>query len=238
MKAYIPNQGKDDSRLPMVTVILLIDDSPDSASATKLLQESGIRFLTMRTSNDSVPRPPLLLADNEPYQGVVRIQEYLASISDRMGVKSSQVDLTLTALRRLELLSSFATFNDRMRLQKEVYLLQHFGLPTAWKFSWYLRGPYSPDLAHAVLEGSTGHAGSRLDSQASRAIDEFRERLNPDRMTSAEWEAAASVLYVGKQRDRTWNSQEELVNDVMARKPQIPKATISKYVEMFWSEIS
>jgi hypothetical protein len=37
-------------------------------------------------------------------------------------------------------------FNARLRLQKTVYLMQEFGLNIGYWFSWYLRGPYSPNL--------------------------------------------------------------------------------------------
>lgn len=34
---------------------------------------------------------------------------------------------------------SMASFNDRLRLQKTVYLLQAFGIYPGYDFSWYLR---------------------------------------------------------------------------------------------------
>lgn len=39
-----------------------------------------------------------------------------------------------------------STFEGRLVLQKTVYLLQSFGLYFGYKFSWYVHGPYSPDL--------------------------------------------------------------------------------------------
>jgi uncharacterized protein YwgA len=39
------------------------------------------------------------------------------------------------------------TFNDRLLLQKRVYLMQVFGLFIGYRFNWYLRGPYSKELA-------------------------------------------------------------------------------------------
>jgi uncharacterized protein YwgA len=39
------------------------------------------------------------------------------------------------------------TFSDRLILQKTVYLLQAFGIYLGYQFNWYLRGPYSPQLA-------------------------------------------------------------------------------------------
>ena len=39
-------------------------------------------------------------------------------------------------------------FDDRLRFQKTVYLLQAFGINRGYDFSWYLRGPYCTDAAH------------------------------------------------------------------------------------------
>jgi len=37
-------------------------------------------------------------------------------------------------------------FNERLILQKTLYLMQCFGLYIGYGFSWYIRGPYSPAL--------------------------------------------------------------------------------------------
>lgn len=41
---------------------------------------------------------------------------------------------------------SMDLFDDRLRLQKTVYLLQAFGIYLGYDFSWYLRGPYCMSL--------------------------------------------------------------------------------------------
>jgi uncharacterized protein YwgA len=67
---------------------------------------------------------------------------------------------TLNSVRRAEILSSFVKFlseagfrfdledfDSRLKLQKYVFLARKFGLDLGYKFSMYIRGPYSPDLA-------------------------------------------------------------------------------------------
>lgn len=57
---------------------------------------------------------------------------------------------------------------ERLKLQKTIYLLQAFGLKLGYGFSWYRYGPYSQDLvydAYAVL-------GSEKDDY-KRAADEW-----------------------------------------------------------------
>lgn len=43
-------------------------------------------------------------------------------------------------------------FDDRLRLQKIVYMLQAFGVNFGYGFSWYFRGPYCTSLARAGFE--------------------------------------------------------------------------------------
>jgi uncharacterized protein YwgA len=41
---------------------------------------------------------------------------------------------------------SVKTFDERLILQKSVYLLQAAGIHLGYRFRWYIRGPYSPDM--------------------------------------------------------------------------------------------
>jgi uncharacterized protein YwgA len=47
---------------------------------------------------------------------------------------------------------SLDKFQDRLRLQKTVYLLQAFGIYLGYNFNWYLYGPYSPALARDAFK--------------------------------------------------------------------------------------
>lgn len=42
---------------------------------------------------------------------------------------------------------SMKTFEERLRVQKTIYLLQAFGIYLGYDFSWYMRGPYCSLLA-------------------------------------------------------------------------------------------
>jgi len=45
-------------------------------------------------------------------------------------------------------------FQNRLKLQKTVYLLQAFGIYLGYEYNWYLYGPYSPGLARDAYEVS------------------------------------------------------------------------------------
>ena len=67
------------------------------------------------------------------------------------------------------------SFEERLRLQKVVYLLQAFGVKLGYGFGWYKYGPYSQNLvndAYSVL-------GSRR-SEYERAADEGEWGFSPD----------------------------------------------------------
>jgi len=44
------------------------------------------------------------------------------------------------------------SFEERLLLQKRIYLLQAFRLYLGYKFSWYIHGPYSPDLTRDAYQ--------------------------------------------------------------------------------------
>jgi uncharacterized protein YwgA len=54
----------------------------------------------------------------------------------------------LAAFRFLKQKIAMSSFDDRLALQKKVYLLQELGLNLGNSYGWYLRGPYSRDVAN------------------------------------------------------------------------------------------
>ena len=44
------------------------------------------------------------------------------------------------------------TIQDRILLQKKVYLFQDLGVSLGYGYSWYVHGPYSPDLATVAYQ--------------------------------------------------------------------------------------
>lgn len=62
-----------------------------------------------------------------------------------------EVLLVLSVLARLNC-GKIGTFEQRLKSQKIQYLAQLFGVSPAYTFNLYLRGPYSPDLAHDLYK--------------------------------------------------------------------------------------
>ena len=92
-----------------------------------------------------------------------------------------------------------------MFTQKAIYLLQVLGIDLRFRFSWYLRGPYSTDLARSVyeiagitdVEERTRDCGIR--SEVKPAIDRMCGLLNakPKLLGKPEWlELLSSIHYL------------------------------------------
>ncbi len=76
------------------------------------------------------------------------------------------------------------TFDERLILQKAVYLLQSAGVHLGYRFRWYLRGPYSPDMTAGAFgivgEGEAARQelhGWKLDSETRERIERMKPLL-------------------------------------------------------------
>lgn len=65
-----------------------------------------------------------------------------------------QIGIVL-ALRELDLPLKMEGFDDRLILQKTIYLTQACGVDLGYYFQWYLRGPYCSSLANDAFSALT-----------------------------------------------------------------------------------
>jgi glutathione S-transferase len=207
--------------------------------ATEIVRNSRtLPFLVMRSSPEAIPTPPALLTHNRVIKGSAAIAEYLQSIEKKLSVQNHRIQTTLAALRNLGISPSLATFNDRLRIQKVIYLLQAFGLRTRWNFSWYLRGPYSPDLAYAIFNTDLKSVTeAEFKAEGKQVIEKLRSYFKLEDMSVADLEAAASILYVAGQRREPWTSEKELAEEVFSKKPMLNRSKVNKYISLLWSQI-
>lgn len=101
---------------------------------------------------------------------------------------------------------SMDTFNDRLRLQKFVYLLQAHGIYLGYDFSWYLRGPYCTALTtrgfmlrdfYDILQESGGDRSDDgfASGAARRRLAKFKELVEGHEMDVSFLEAATSLHF-------------------------------------------
>ena len=97
-------------------------------------------------------------------------------------------------------------FGARLRIQKAIYLMKATGAKLPYDFNWYLRGPYSPDLARDLFAGAVRIAATReaaktikLDAKASEKLALIQAQLQvvPSGISRTHWfEALASAAFL------------------------------------------
>lgn len=91
-----------------------------------------------------------------------------------------QIGVKLT-IDGLKLPFKINSFEDRLILQKAIYLAQAGGVNLGYYYHWYLYGPYSPSLtrdeyaiATDISTGLNDSEGWRLDDTSSQRLKEMR----------------------------------------------------------------
>jgi hypothetical protein len=113
-----------------------------------------------------------------------------------------QIALKLS-LDALGLQPELATFEGRLILQKAIYLLQERGFKLGYHYSWYRRGPYSPQVtsdafavANALSSGVDESKDWELESESRKRLTETSS-LWADRGSQPPWlELLASVHFL------------------------------------------
>lgn len=115
-----------------------------------------------------------------------------ARIHFELGQGEGSMDARLIVLKLfLEALGEvgdITDFNSRKRLQKAVYLGQLSGVDLGYRYSWYLRGPYSTSLtrdyyalADELERGADDHKKHELNPSARKKLQTIRAFLEPPR---------------------------------------------------------
>ena len=109
-----------------------------------------------------------------------------------------QIGLKLV-LAELEVPATMDSFDDRLILQKAVYLAQQAGIPLGYHYYWYLRGPYCRELtADAYTTLGDIPAGWNLDVGSKQKLGKIKElfaiiKAKPEPVKA--FELFASVLF-------------------------------------------
>jgi hypothetical protein len=122
--------------------------------------------------------------------------------------------LLAKSLEAAALRPSVDSFEDRLILQKSVYILQSAGIQMGYRFRWYLKGPYSPDMtADAFALAGAGAGGVaelsrwKLDEPSAEKATKLQPLLaHPQEDTSARakrLELLGSLLFLLNTRQAT-----------------------------------
>lgn len=125
------------------------------------------------------------------------------------------------------------TFDDRLILQKAVYLAQAAGINLGYFYRWYLHGPYCPALADdafavriELVQGIDEAAGWALDASSSDRLAPVRTTMGSrrEKELARRLELLASVHFLVDRRQ------------VVGRDPQAITETLRRFGKSFGTQ--
>lgn len=134
-----------------------------------------------------------------------------------------------------------SSFDDRMEMQKMVFLLQEAGVSIGdYNFVWYKHGPYCQDLQNDILDiGHVKDVKVNYSSDAKEVIDRLKcviEKKNVYKKPA--WvECLASLEYL-KAYILPLNSDDDaILNELVARKSHLNRQSVNREALMSLAEI-
>ncbi len=149
-------------------------------------------------------------------------------------------------IKRLNLPHDLESFENRLILQKAIYLLQFIGMDLNYDFSWYLYGPYSPELAAEafailpILEDLADDLElTDVDFRALIKMDEIAEGI---KKISKElemdivdvFELTASITFIVS-KSAVYDDMDFVVSKLIILKPKFKKKKIEYVYNMLKS---
>lgn len=137
--------------------------------------------------------------------------------------ENSQIAVT-AILRELGVDPDFKCKDDRLAIQKSIYLAQAAGVKLNYWFDWYLNGPYCSSLADDYYEARKDLSQFnryKVSPVVQSKLSVVRELLSqkPDSVTAQQWlEALASLDFIMRVQKQP---PAEAVSLCKARKPHL-----------------
>lgn len=120
-----------------------------------------------------------------------------------------------------------STFENRLIYQKTIYLLQFSGISLGYRFNWYIRGPYSPELTETIYkidnDRSIFSEGSSIRFKNQDEIEQktgfFLETLAENAKNPEFLEVLASIAYIKENDSAYRNLGNNLKTRLLKLKP-------------------
>lgn len=124
-----------------------------------------------------------------------------------------------------------SSHENRLILQKIVYILKCRGVGLNYFFGWYIRGPYSCSLATDgyVLSNEPYLGAPIISGEEMRTVKEVREALGEDIKNGKKMEIIASLLFL--KNDCRFLDDAGLVERLRGRKPWLAESEILEGLE-------
>lgn len=117
-------------------------------------------------------------------------------------------------------------FEDRLEMQKTVYLLQNMGISVGdYKFMWYKHGPYSQTLQNDILNlQSVGDINIDFSADAKREIGTLKNAVFKEGLeyNLSQWvECLGSLQYIKESLLPSSAEEGTVLNELKNRKPYL-----------------
>jgi len=123
----------------------------------------------------------------------------------------SEIDKLIAYLKELDFKPKISDFEDKLKIQKTVCLLELMGVNLHYDFSMYVRGPYSHDLTKELYDNKEKvenlQTTSSLNATEKEAAEKIRETSDGLKPTLLEIMATYSFLT----QKRNKNAKEAII---------------------------
>ncbi len=131
---------------------------------------------------------------------------------------------------------SLAQFDDRLKVQKLVYLAEEMGADFGFTFGWYAKGPYSPSLTRSVFsianeDGSFNIEPRKLSQSDKLLLEKMVSFLGKKKDDVSYLELVASVWYFLPQGNLAEKDRSAVIDFIHYEKPQFEKNEISSVID-------
>ena len=120
--------------------------------------------------------------------------------------------------------ANFYEFDDRLKAQKAVFLLQELGVSCGdYSFGWYKHGPYSQQLQNTLISPYSEQADISFSDAGKSAIGKVKAMLNVPHAdySDATWlEAIGSIRYL-KARWYQTATKDSILKKLSELKPNL-----------------
>lgn len=117
-------------------------------------------------------------------------------------------------------------FEDRLEMQKAVYLLQNMGISVGdYRFMWYKHGPYSQTLQNDILTlQNTSNVNIAFSTDAKKAISALKTAIFKEGIeyNMCQWiECLGSLQYIKDTILPSSVDEEIILSELESRKPHL-----------------
>lgn len=118
-------------------------------------------------------------------------------------------------------------FDNRLVYQKIVYLMQNYGLSLGYGYSWYVKGPYSPELTKTLfnitpqISAESANFVFNNNDIIIKKVADFKSLLNDEIKNPLFLEILASIIFIQKSSQLKDNTS--IKEELLRLKPKLGK---------------